>query len=35
MGKSKADWSMREWRDYYNKLQDKAYQNYQETGIAR
>ena len=35
MRKSKADWSMREWRDYYNKLQDKAYQNYQETGIAR
>lgn len=32
---SRADWSMREWRDYYEKLQQKAYMNYQETGIGR
>lgn len=32
---SRVDWSMREWRDYYEKLQQKAYMNYQETGIGR
>lgn len=31
----KEDWSLTEWRDYYEKLQQKAYMTYQETGICR
>lgn len=32
---SKEDWSMTEWRDYYEKLRQRAYMNYQESGMAR
>ena len=32
---SKADWTMREWRDYYENLRQKAYMDYQETGESR
>lgn len=33
--KHKTDWTLEEWRDYYDKLQKRAYMNYQETGIGR
>lgn len=33
--RTKEDWSMREWRDYYEKLRKKAYMDFQETGINR
>lgn len=33
--KTKEDWSMEEWRDYYEKLAQRAYQNYQESGESR
>jgi len=33
--KTKFDWSMTEWRDYYDTLAKKAYQNHQETGESR
>ena len=35
MSKRKEDWSLTEWRDYYQKLQQKAYMQYQETGTGR
>lgn len=33
--RTKEDWSMAEWRDYYEELQNRAYQCYQETGERR
>lgn len=35
MSKRKEDWSLSEWRDYYEKLQQRAYMQYQETGTGR
>lgn len=33
--KTKWDWSLAEWRDYYEGLRIKAYNNYQECGENR
>lgn len=33
--RTREDWTMSEWRDYYEQLQDRAYQFYQETGAKR
>ena len=33
--RTKEDWTMSEWRDYYEGLQNRAYQCYQETGERR
>lgn len=30
--RTKEDWNMQEWRDYYDRLQQKAYMTYQQTG---
>ena len=35
MAKKRDEWSMEEWRDYYENLRQKAYNNYQDTGMAR
>ena len=35
MAKKKDEWSMEEWRDYYEGLRQKAYYDYQESGMAR
>ena len=32
---SKADWNMEQWRNYYEGLRQKAYNNYQESGEKR
>lgn len=33
--RTKEDWSMREWLDYYERLRQKAYMDFQETGTSR
>lgn len=33
--RTKWDWSLMEWRDYYDGLRKKAENNYQESGMAR
>lgn len=33
--RTKEDWSMREWRDYYEKLRARAFWNYQNSGEPR
>ena len=33
--RTKEDWSMSEWRDYYEELRSRAYQMYQESGERR
>lgn len=35
MAKKHEDYSMEEWRDYYNKLYQRNYDNYQQTGDSR
>lgn len=32
---SKWDWSLSEWRDYYDKLAKRAEDNYQQSGMSR
>ena len=32
---NKWDWTLREWRDYYEKLRHRNENNYQETGESR
>lgn len=35
MRRTKWDWTLREWRDYYDKLRHKAEYNYQDSGESR
>ena len=35
MATNKEDWTMEQWRDYYDKLRSKAEYNYQMTGMGR
>ena len=35
MARTREDWSMAEWRDYYARLAQKASNNYQQTGEGR
>lgn len=35
MAKKKEDWTLEDWRDYYEKLRQKAFDDYQSTGESR